>query len=104
MSAVDPPHRLVILLTGRPGIGKTTIIRRLADLLAGRTIAGFCTDEIREAKQRQGFRVTAFSGATDVLAHANTRSPHRVGRYGVDLDAFERIALPELVRPADVLD
>ena len=105
MNPVDQitPHRLVILLTGRPGIGKTTVIRRLAELFPGRVIAGFYTDEIRVAGQRQGFRVTAFSGATDILAHTRTHSPHHVGRYGVDVDAFEQIALTELVRPADVL-
>ncbi len=96
-------RRPLILLSGRPGIGKTTVIRRLAGLLSGRVIAGFFTDEIRVAGQRQGFRVTAFSGAADILAHTKTHSPHRVGRYGVDVDAFERIALPELARPADVL-
>jgi len=98
----DAPRRLVILLTGRPGIGKTTVIRRVAELLASRVIAGFYTDEIRVGGQRQGFRVTAFSGASDVLTHTTTHSPHRVGRYGVDMDAFERIALPELARPAEV--
>ena len=96
-------HRLVILLTGRPGIGKTTVIRRLAELLPGQAIAGFYTDEIRVAEQRQGFRVTAFSGTTGILAHTKTRVPHHVGRYGVDVDTFERIALPELARLADVL-
>jgi nucleoside-triphosphatase THEP1 len=67
MSPADhnTPCRPVVLLTGRPGIGKTTVIRRSADLLAGRPIAGFYTDEIRVAGQRQGFRITAFSGATD---------------------------------------
>ena len=96
-------RRSGILLTGRPGIGKTTVIRRLAELLPGRAIAGFYTDEIRVAGQRQGFRVTAFSGVSGVLAHAKTHSSHRVGRYGVDVEAFERIALPELGRRAEVL-
>jgi len=99
----DSTGRPVILLTGRPGIGKTTVIRRLAELLVGRRIAGFYTDEIRVAGERQGFRITTFSGTTGILAHAKTRSPCRVGRYGVRVEEFERIALPELVRPADVL-
>jgi nucleoside-triphosphatase len=99
----DSTGRPVILLTGRPGIGKTTVIRRLAELLVGRRIAGFYTDEIRVAGQRQGFRITTFSGTTGILAQTKTRSPYRVGRYGVRVEEFERIALPELGRPADVL-
>ncbi len=96
-------RRRLILLTGRPGSGKTTVIRHLAELLPGRAIAGFYTEEIRVAGQRQGFAVRTFSGTTGTLAHTKTRSPRRVGRYGVDVEAFERIVLPELARPADVL-
>jgi len=99
----DVPRSPVILLTGRPGIGKTTVIRRLAGLLTGRTIAGFYSEEIRAAGRRLGFGLSTFSGVTGVLAHVKMRSPHRVGRYGVDCGAFERIALAELARPADVL-
>jgi nucleoside-triphosphatase len=95
--------RLAILLTGRPGIGKTTVMRRLADLLAGRVIGGFYTGEIRVAGQRQGFGVSTLSGTTAVLAHTRIHSPHHVGRYGVDVEAFERTVLPELARAVDVL-
>ena len=96
-------NRPAILLSGRPGVGKTTVIRRLAESLSARVVAGFFTDEIRVVGQRQGFRVSSFSGATDVLAHTKSRSQFRVGRYCVDVDAFERIALPELAVPADLV-
>ena len=92
-----------ILLAGRPGIGKTTVITRLADLLSNRTIGGFYTEEIREGGQRQGFGATTFSGGSGVLAHVKLRSQHRVGRYGVDTSAFEQLVLPELTRSCDVL-
>ncbi len=92
-----------ILLTGRPGVGKTTVITRLADLLSNRTIAGFYTGEIREGGQRQGFGATTFSGASGVLAHVGLQSRQRVGRYGVDVSAFEQLVLPELTRSCDVL-
>jgi nucleoside-triphosphatase THEP1 len=39
-----------LLLTGPPGIGKTTVIMRLAEFLTEPSIGGFYTDEIREAK------------------------------------------------------
>ena len=92
-----------ILLTGRPGIGKTTVVLRLAHLLTGRAIAGFHTEEIREGGQRQGFGATTFSGRTCVLAHVNLPSRHRVGRYRVDVDAFEQVVLPELAHPRDLM-
>jgi nucleoside-triphosphatase len=92
-----------ILLTGRPGVGKTTVIRRLADLLASRAIAGFYTEEIREAGQRRGFGAATFSGGSCVLAHVGLRSRQRVGRYGVDVAAFEELVLPELARPCGLM-
>ena len=91
-----------ILLTGPPGIGKTTVIMRLAEYLADRNIGGFFTNEIREAGQRRGFRATTFAGNSTVLAHVSFRSRDRVGRYGVDVEAFEELVLPELARPCDL--
>ena len=43
--------------------------------------------------------VEAVSGAQEVLAHGGLPGPPRVGRYGVDLAAFERVALPALPIP-----
>jgi nucleoside-triphosphatase len=91
-----------ILLTGRPGVGKTTVITCLAELLKDRAIAGFYTQEIRTGGQRQGFGVTTFSGRSGVLAHVSLSGRHRVGRYRVDVAAFEELVLPELVHPCDV--
>ena len=91
-----------LLLEGRPGIGKTTVARRLLTLLqeAGVPVAGFTTGELRTRGHREGFVVEAASGAREVLAHIGLPGPPRVGRYGVDLAAFERVALPALHTPA----
>lgn len=72
-------------LTGRPGVGKTTVITRLVEQLADRRIAGFYTEEIREDGRRQGFRAATFSSETIVLGHVEIQSRQRVGRYGVDV-------------------
>jgi nucleoside-triphosphatase len=40
--------------------------------------------------------VSRIGGNSEVLAHIDFPGPLRVGRYGVDLDAFERVALPAL--------
>lgn len=83
--------RHILLLTGPPGVGKTTIVRRVAARLDPTRIRGFTTEEIRIAGERVGFRLETFDGRSIVLAHVDIRSPHRVGKYGVDLDAFDGI-------------
>jgi nucleoside-triphosphatase len=86
------------LLEGRPGVGKTTVARRVVTLLQARgvAVAGFTTQEIRRGPRRQGFAVETIDGQQGTLAHVELPGPPRVGRYGVDLEAFERIALPVL--------
>jgi nucleoside-triphosphatase len=80
-----------ILITGLPGSGKTTLIRRLADELRECSPTGFLSEEIREQGMRKGFRLATFDGArTGVIAHVDIKGTSRVGRYGVDLEGFER--------------
>jgi nucleoside-triphosphatase len=85
-----------IQLEGRPGSGKNTIARRLADTLSeeGIPVTGFTTDEIRKRGRRLGFAIERFGGEPGVLAHVP--GPPRVGRYCVDLSALERLAIPAL--------
>jgi nucleoside-triphosphatase len=87
-----------ILLEGRPGAGKSTIARRLADRLSqdGIPVSEFLTEEIRESGRRLGFSLERFGGERGVLAHVDLPGPPRVGRYGVDLASFERVAIPAL--------
>ena len=96
-----------LLLEGRPGAGKSTVARRLVGRLQDRNlhVAGFVTDELRERGRRVGFAVESFDGETAILAHTALPGPPRVGRYGVDLEAFEQVALPALqaARHADVV-
>jgi nucleoside-triphosphatase len=54
------------------------------------------TEEVRESGQRVGFAVETFAGERATLAHTRFSGPPRVGRYGVDLEAFEQLALPGL--------
>ena len=78
-----------ILITGRPGSGKTTLFRRLVDEFQDLNPVGFYTAEIRKGGTRQGFSLYGLDGRTDVLAHVDLRTGFRVGKYGVDVNGFE---------------
>jgi nucleoside-triphosphatase len=101
---LEEKRPLRLLLEGRPGIGKTTVARRLLALLrdAGVPLGGFVTDEVRTGGRREGFAVQTVAGQRGVLAHVELPGPPRVGRYGVDLPAFERVALPAMAAPRPV--
>ncbi len=87
-----------VLLTGRPGIGKTTLIKRLIEA-SSLSKGGFYTEEVREKGQRVGFSLITLDGKRSLLAHLKTKSPYRVGRYGLDIDTFEAIGV-ESIRKA----
>lgn len=85
-----------ILLTGLPGCGKTTAVKRICAGLKDMRIAGFYTEEIRYGKARTGFRWKRFDGAEGILAGVDIKGKFRVGRYGVDVGGFERDVVPVL--------
>jgi len=79
-----------ILITGTPGVGKTTLVKKIVEKLRPLRPVGFYTGEIREGGARKGFTLTAPDGRASILSHVDIKSPHRVGRYGVDVAGFER--------------
>ncbi len=88
-----------LLLTGRPGVGKTTVIKRVAEVLGDRA-GGFYTEEIRGPGGRKGFRLATLDGQDVVMAHVDLRGKGRprVSRYGVDVKAIERVGVTALRR------
>jgi len=80
-----------ILITGLPGSGKTALIKKLADELQEYGPAGFFTEEMRLQGIRKGFKLMSLDRKrTGTLAHADIKGSHRIGKYGVDLEGFER--------------
>ena len=87
-----------VLLTGRPGIGKTTLMKRLVEA-SSLAKGGFHTEEVRKEGQRVGFSLTTLDGKESMLAHRKIKTPYRVGRYGVDVCALEKVGV-ESIRKA----
>jgi nucleoside-triphosphatase len=81
-----------VLLTGRPGCGKTTLSKRVVNNLP-RPAGGFYTQEIRDGGTRAGFKIVTLDGEEVVFAHVDLKTPDRVGKYGLDLSALERIGV-----------
>src|SRR6266540_6878178 len=89
----------VILLTGSPGIGKSTIIKKVSELV-GHEAAGFYTREVRKDELRVGFEIVTLDGERVLLAikGGDIVFSNQVlfGSYKINLDAMEKIAVPKL--------
>ncbi|NQX65981.1 hypothetical protein HQN90_07565 [Paenibacillus alba] len=84
------------LLTGKPRVGKSTSIKRIIQQIGPEYFGGFYTEEIRNSTNRTGFNCITLHGETVCMASVYSESSVRVGRYGVDIVAFENIALNAL--------
>jgi len=90
------------LITGNPGVGKTTFLLRLnKQLEKNYQINGFYTEEIRHSGQRTGFNISTFQGIEKVLASVDLKSPYRVGRYAVSVSNVDEI-INHIKNPANV--
>ncbi|RTZ60110.1 MAG: nucleoside triphosphatase [Gammaproteobacteria bacterium] len=91
-----------VLITGEPGVGKTTVIKKLVQKLGNRAI-GFWTEEVRDKKtnKRVGFRIITTEGKSKRFASKTFTSKKLVGSYGVNVKYFEELALPILQKAID---
>ena len=98
-----------IFLTGQPGSGKSTVLVKVIDILKskGLKIGGFITPEIRVKGRRIGFKViNIHSGEEGILSSVHQKLGPKVGKYRVNLEDFERVALKALdfgMKECDVL-
>ena len=91
--------KYVYLLTGRPGSGKTSLIKQLVAQMSGQA-GGFYTEEIRSGGGRVGFRLVTLDGEEAVLSHVKLRSPYRVSKYGVNIDSLDQVGVSAITKAA----
>ena len=89
-----------IFITGLPGVGKTTLVLKVAEELKTHNlrIGGFITQEVREKGRRVGFKIKALdTGEEGILAWVGSGYP-RVGRYVVNLDDLNSVGVSAIRR------
>jgi nucleoside-triphosphatase len=90
------------LLTGKPRIGKTSVIKKIIENIGREYCDGFYTEEIRADDDRDdkriGFRLVTLDGSDGILAHVSFESPFRLGRYGINLECLETIGVVSVER------
>ncbi|MFN3599291.1 MAG: NTPase [Aquificaceae bacterium] len=87
-----------VIITGEPGVGKTTLIKKFVKTVGKDKVIGFWTEEVRdpESRKRTGFKITTTEGKSLLFASKTFTSKHLVGSYGVNVQRFENLALPIL--------
>ena len=93
----------VYLLTGRPGTGKTSLIKQAVTEFRGKA-GGFYTEEIRSQGTRLGFKLVTLDGQEAILAHVDIHSRYHVSKYGVDVDSLDRVGVLALRQAAEQCD
>lgn len=94
-----------VLLTGSPGVGKTTAIRKILSLVAPNRCVGFFAEERLIGGRRSGFNIRTLSGREGLLSSPELGGEPRFGtvmpdgrrRLGVSLSFLEDVACPEML-------
>ena len=85
-----------ILLTGRPGVGKTTLLIETIRELEGRglNVGGMISQEVRDGGMRVGFEIFDLaSGRKGWLAHVAQQEGPQIGKYRVNLKDLVEIGV-----------
>jgi len=95
-----------ILITGNPGVGKTTLIQNIISRL-NVSVGGFYTVEVRDENgKRWGFKIISLNGREEVLASVDVVSSRKVSKYGVDVGAVNRVgvtAIQDALKSKDIV-
>jgi nucleoside-triphosphatase len=102
-------EKRILLITGAPGSGKTTVLSKTVEALKGHgvSIGGMISREAKDGCDRLGFEVIDLSsGKHGWLAHVDQKTGPQVGKYRVNLADLEKIgvkAVTEATQKYDVI-
>lgn len=97
-------RKRLLLLTGSPGVGKTTLLLRVVEALRARgySVGGMVSREVRSCGARVGFELLDLSSLKrGWLAHVNGKVGPSIGRYHVNLDDLEGLGVQAIVNAVD---
>lgn len=97
----------VWLITGNPGIGKTTVLIKIMSIIRnyGYALGGTLCREIRVKGERTGFElIDVASGQKGVLASTKLDTGPRLGKYRVNLVDLAEIGAKSLVNAINFCD
>jgi len=102
-------QKRVFLLTGKPGVGKTTVLIEAVRIMKERgcCVGGMISQEVRENNLRVGFKILDLnSGKSGWLAKVNQKSGPQIGKYRVnieDLDIIGAQAIADAMANCDII-
>jgi nucleoside-triphosphatase len=99
---------LYVVITGRPGVGKTTLFQRVVARLRslGYRVEGFICPEVRSGGRRIGFLIRSLDGSIEGwLARVEGCEGPRVGKYRVcdEANQVAEQAIDKAIKEADLI-
>jgi nucleoside-triphosphatase len=99
-----PLQKRVLLITGAPGVGKTTVLINTVEALKaeGVSVGGMISREAREGNARVGFEILDLTNSKrGWLANINQKDGPQVGKYRVNLQDLENIGAKAVMEAAE---
>jgi nucleoside-triphosphatase len=93
-------RKRVLLLTGKPGVGKTTVMVKTVEALKERgvCVGGVVSQEAREGGARVGFEILdLYTGKGGWLAHVNQKTGPRLGKYRVNMVDLDGVGAQAII-------
>lgn len=84
------PPPMNIMLTGPRGAGKTTAAQTTLEMLEADDLAGYFTEPMGDPVDPKGHLMHPMGYPARTIAHVNSAKGPRVGRFRVNVEAFER--------------